>query len=429
MRRVILVLLGLLIPVALAWWIAELPGRVSARFGDYAFDASLPVVALVLLVLYAAVHVLLRLIAWLLGVPAQLRAVRAARARRAGDAALTAGLVALAAGEGARARRHVEQARRLLGDTPHMLLLAAEAAHRSARPEEAQAAYRQLAEHPQAGVLGVRGLLQQAIGRQDWAEAAALARRVEAAHPGSASLREERYRLALLTRNWREALTLAPAQGPRAALATAASLAEPDAEAALRLARQAVEADARLAPATIAYATRLRAAGKERRAMAVLRDGWAVAPHPDIAALALAPITDKLARHQAAVRLTEAAPDHVESLVLRARTALEAGLIGEARRHAELARGRVDQRLVWLLLADIAEAEGDGEASRAALRGAAAAGPDPSWRCGQCGGLHAAWAPVCGMCGTAGRIGWSSSPTAALEPPPAVLRLPPQDMP
>ena len=162
--------------------------------------------------------------------------------------------------------------------------------------------------------------------------------------------------------------------------------------------------------------------------MSVLRDAWAVAPQPDLASLALAPITDKLERYRAAVSFTEAAPDHVESLVLRARTALEAGLTGEARRHGDLARGHADQRRVWMLLADIAEAEGDGEGSRAALRGAAAAGPDPCWRCGQCGGLHATWAPVCGMCGTAGRIGWSESPMAALVPPPASLRLPPQAM-
>ena len=41
---------------------------------------------------------------------------------------------------------------------------------------------------------------------------------------------------------------------------------------------------------------------------------------------------------QAAQRLTEANPEHAESRLLLARTALEAGLTGEARRHAEAAR-------------------------------------------------------------------------------------------
>jgi len=410
MRRVVGILLACLIPVALAWWLALLPGRVSASFGDISFDASLPVVALLLLVLYVIVHVVLRLIAGLIGVPAQFRAIRAARHRTQGDAALTRGLLALAAGEGADARRHVGKARKLLGDTPHTLLLAAEAGHKSARPEEATAAFQRLADHPEAAFLGIRGLMQQAIARQDWPEAAALAKRAEAARPGTGWLREERYRLALQTRDWREALTLAPPDAPRATLAAAAAQAEPDSAKALRLAKEAVEADPTLPAAALTYATQLRTAGKERRAMATLRAAWTANPQPDIATLALAPVTDPLARYKAAASFALANPGHIESEVLLAQTALAANLTGEARRHAEAAQALSNQRRVGLLLADIAEAEGDATTARTALRAAAA--PDPAWRCGQCGGLHGAWAPVCSSCGTTGRIAWSEQPAS-----------------
>jgi len=84
------------------------------------------------------------------------------------------------------------------------------------------------------------------------------------------------------TGDWAGALALADANAPKAALATAAANATQDPGAALRLAQLAWKADPGLAPAALAYATRLRAAGKERRALAVIRQSWARAPHPDL---------------------------------------------------------------------------------------------------------------------------------------------------
>ena len=237
-----------------------------------------------------------------------------------------------------------------------------------------------------AAFLGLRGLLRQAIEREDWAEATALARQAEAVEPGAAWLRRERFRLAVRAGEWSDALALADADAPKAALAAAAAEAESDAGRALRLAKQAWQDDPSLSPAALAYATRLRAAGRESRALAVIRHSWAIAPHPDLADFALAPVSDTLQRTQAAQRLTEANPDHAESRLLLARTALEAGLTGEARRHAEAAAATgLNQRRLWLLLAEIAEAEGgDSEtgrlAQRDALRRAAAADPDPTWQ-------------------------------------------------
>ncbi|HET7882568.1 MAG TPA: hypothetical protein VFL55_16910, partial [Acetobacteraceae bacterium] len=169
-----------------------------------------------------------------------------------------------------------------------------------------------------------------------------------------------------------------------------------------------------LAPAALAYAARLRAPGRESRALAVIRHTWVIAPHPDLAAFALAPLNDPLQRTQAAQRLTQANPEHAESRLLLARTALEAGLSGEARHQAEAAAAAgLNQHRLWLLLAEIAEAEGgDTEAGRLAqrdaLRRAAAADPDPTWRCDACHTAHAAWHPNCPDCMTVGSLRWSA---------------------
>jgi uncharacterized protein HemY len=141
--------------------------------------------------------------------------------RRHRDAALTRTLLALAAGETGDARREASRARRLLGDTPATLLLAAEAGRIAGRNDEAETAFRALADRRDAAFLGLRGLLRQAIERQDWTTATALARQAEAVEPGAAWLRRERFRLAVRAGEWSDALALADADAPKAALAVA----------------------------------------------------------------------------------------------------------------------------------------------------------------------------------------------------------------
>ncbi len=184
MRRIIYVLVASIIVLAIAWFMAGLPGRITAEFGDITVEAATPVVALALLLLLAVLAVLFRLLAALLGIPQIMSGWRTGRRRRAGDAAVTRALVALAAGEKADARREASRARHLLGDTGQTLLLVAEAGRLGGRDDEAETAFRQLTERSDAAFLGYRGLLRQAVAREDWPEAAALARQAEAVPAG-----------------------------------------------------------------------------------------------------------------------------------------------------------------------------------------------------------------------------------------------------
>jgi HemY protein len=418
MLRVLLALLVGGLVLALAWVLAGLPGHVTAEIGDTTFEAGTPVVGLGLLLLFVVLYAAFRLLGAVFRLPRTLSARQAANRRRAGDGAVTRALLALAAGERGDARREAGRARRLLGDTPQTLLLAAEAGRLAGRDDEAETVFRALAARDDAAFLGLRGLLRQAIEREDWNEAAALARQAETVQPGAAWLRHERARLAVRAGNWTDALALADADAPKAALAAAAAEAEPDASRARRLAKQAWQDDPSLPTAALAYASRLRTAGRESRALAVIRHSWAIAPHPDLAAFALAPVGDALGRTRAAQRLTEANPEHAESRLLLARTALDAGLTGEARRHAEATHAAgINQRRLWLLLAEIEEAQaGDTEAGRLAqrdaLRHAATADPDPQWRCDTCHTGQASWHPSCPDCSAVGSLRWSTRPAA-----------------
>ncbi len=414
MGRVLLSLILAGIVVAFAWFLAGLPGTVTATIGQTTVQMAVSVLAVCLLLALLVLYGLFRVLGELVRLPRRLRMRRMLTRRRAGDVASTRALVALAAGEIADARREAARARRLLGDTAQTLLLTAEAGERAGRTDEATHAFETLAARPDAAFLGYRGLLRQAMDRQDWAEAALLARQAEEAHPGAVWVRAERARLAIRTQHWADALALADADAPKAALAAAAAEAEPDPARAMKLAKQAWKEDPTLTPAALAYARRLRETGAEKRAQAVIRQTWTLAPNPALAEFALAGITDKLARAQAAQRLAQVHLEHPESRFLLASTALAAGLTGEARRQAEAAReAGMNQRRLWLLLAEIEEEEGgDTEAGRRAqrdaLRQAAAADPDPGWVCENCHAPFASWHPSCPACGAAGTVRWSS---------------------
>ena len=406
--------------VALAWWLAGLPGTVTVSLAGWTVETATPLAIVGVALLVLVLLLLLRLLGMVLGAPRRVGFWQARRRRDAGDAASTRALVAIAAGDAPAARREAGRARRLLGDRAQPLMLAAEAERLAGDDKAAAALFGKLAERPDGALLGLRGLYRQAASREDWTEAARLADRAEAAHPGGTWLREERERLAVRGGDWRKALALAGPDAPRAAYATAQADAEPDPDQAAKLAKQAFRDHPGFAPAALAYARRLRAAGREDRAFEVLGRAWTAAPQPDLADFALAPLGDPTQRIRMASRLVSGRADDPESALVLARVYLEAGDAAEARRHLDAARRTgMDERRVWVLLADLEAAErGDTEAGRLAqrdaLRRAATAPADSAWRCEACGAALPAWQPVCPACHTAGRVAWSAGPRAAL---------------
>lgn len=417
MRTAILYLVALAAGVAGILWLARLGGDVQLRAGDTEIVAALPLAIVAFAVFCLLLLLVASLIGWLRRLPARLRARKEAKRRGEGDAALTRALVALAAGTPDVARLEVRRARERLGDKPQVLLLAAEAERLAGREDAAADAFRLLAAREDSRFLGLRGLLRQAIQREDWPTAQRLAREAEAAQPGAAWLRQERETLALRTRDWREALALSAPGAGTAALALAASTQETDATRAGELERQAFAADAGFAPAALAHARRLKSAGSPRRARTVLEQAWAARPHPDLAAAYLAEETDPLQRVKAADTLVHGNKAHPESQLLIGRAALEAGLTGRARQELDAlaGSGKADRR-AYLALSDLEEVEqGDTPAGRAAqarwLRTAATAAPEPRWRCSACGTDHAAWDPVCPNCQSVGTIAWTAPQT------------------
>jgi HemY protein len=407
MLKVLLFLLAGVVIVALAWFLAGIPGHVAATVGAYTLETSAPVAIVLLVALVVVILIVLRILGGLLAIPRTGAGWHRRHRLALGERAVTRVLVALAAGEKGTARKEARRARHLLGDSPQTLLLVAEAGRLSGREDEAEEAFRALAKQKDARFLGLRGLLRQAVDRRDWPAALRIANQAEAAHPGTVWLRHQR-------ENWAEALELIGPDPSRATYYIAAADAEPDSSRALSYAKQAWKQDPAFTPAVLAYAGRLRTAGQEKRAQACIATAWKRAPHPELAAFALALEPDKLACAQAARRLAAGNPTHVESRLLLARVALDAGLTGEARHQVEIAENEgVKQRRLCLLLAEIEEQErGETEAGRLAqrdaLRRASTAEPDPHWQCTNCHTDHAAWHAKCDTCGSIGTVQWQN---------------------
>jgi HemY protein len=409
MRHVLALLLVTAAVLGGAWWIQHLTGALSLQVGSYTIQAPVSVAVLALLVFALLLYAIYRLLDALFGLRHTVRGVSARGARRRGEQAMTRALVALAAREGQTAKQQINRARQYLGDTPHTLLLAASAGTMAGDSDMATAAFEKLAVHREGSFLGLRGLLSQAVAREDWGRANELARQAEKVQPGAGWLKSEN---TAKTADWQEALLLSRDAAPHAALAAAAADAEADPAQALKLAKDAFRRDPGLPAAALAYARRLRETGSEKAAQDVLRKAWARVPHPDIAAMALAPAPDRLARLKAGQALVRGVAESADSHLLLARLSLDAGITGDALREAEAAqRAGLKQRRLYVLLADIADAAGSDEQHHAkaleALKQAAVADPDPAWACGACGAAQSAWHAACTNCHAVGRVRWT----------------------
>jgi len=384
--------------LALAWWIGTIPGTFTAQSGSTTVETSIPAAILILFVIAILLTMLLRVAGGLRRAPGGFLSWRGARRQRLGEIATQRGIVALAAGDAAAADAEAGRARKLLGETPLVLLLTAESARLAGKHDRATAAFEKLTAHRDMAFLGHRGLLRHHLAQGDHDTAHAYAQAAERSYPGSAWLRGKRLDIAVKQADWPAALRLTTKPAEVAALATAAAMASTDDRKAVGFAKQAVRADPALAPAIVAYAGALRRTGRLRAARRALIAGWRQAPHPLTAEEFLKPFATPIERAQNAAELAAAKPGHPESELLLAQTSLAARLTGEAKRHADaaIAAGLTDGRASEILTAL-------GAVAPAATTAA------PAWICDACHHGHQIWQPVCPLCQKPGTLLWRAT--------------------
>jgi HemY protein len=409
-----------------AVWVADMQGTVTIALPNREIRLSLAVAAAIVVVLAVATITAYRIISTFVDAPGEFFRWRAMGRRRKGFAALTRGLVAVAAGDDEEARRQSRKAISLVGEPPLALLLAAQAAQLEGNDEGAQRYYTQMLQSKDTEFLGLRGLYMAAARRGDTDQAISIAERARLLRPKTRWALNALFDLQVSKRAWTQAADALDAQAKaklidasiakrrRAVLAAAAAQdAEDagDAQAAFNRAQDALTQAPGFAPAALIAAKHSAAQGRQWKAASLVETAWAQEPHPDLAR-AYANLKPEEAPSARAKRLAALAgmnPEHPESQILSAAVSISAGRLEEARETLRPIAERFPVARVCLLMADIERGfGGDSMIAREWAMRAMRAPRDAQWLCSACARTHNEWQATCNACGGFDTLGWQS---------------------
>ena len=406
-------------------WLAERPGDLVLTFDGYQYELTLMVAAVLITAIVAAVMIAWWLLKAIWNSPYTVSRYFRVRRRDRGYQALSTGMIAAGAGDGALARQMNRQASKLISSDqePLIHLLDAQASLLEGDHAAARKKFEAMLEDPEMRVLGLRGLYLEAqrLGDRDvarhyaeraaetapqlgWASGATLeARTAEGNWDGALALLESQRATKLVD--------AAKANRLRAVLLTAKAkeTLERDPLAARNAATEANRLAPDLVPAAIIAAQALFRQGDLRKGAKILEAAWRKTAHPQIADAYVHArhgdsVLDRLAR---AKKLKSQRENNAESALTVARVALEAGELSLARASAEEALRIEPREAGYLMMADIEEADtGDQGRIRQWLARAVRAQRDPVWVAD--GIVSERWAPTSPVTGRLDAFEWKT---------------------
>ena len=404
-------------------WLADRPGELSLIWQGQRIEMSLMVAATLLASLIAAILIVVWFIRVVWLSPHSISRYFRARKRDRGYQALSTGLIAAGAGDSALARKMTARTHGLLSadQEPLIHLLEAQTALIEGKYDHARKKFELMADDPETRELGLRGLYLEAkrLGANEAARQYAERAADKAPHLPWATLAALDYRSQ--TGQWDEAIRLLDqsrtahvierkeADRKKAVLLTARASekleadpkgARDDAQAALKLAED-------LVPAGLIAAKALFREDNLRKGAAILEKLWKQEPHPDVAKLYVRArsgdsATDRLKR---ANKLEALRPNNPIALAAVAEAALEARELPLARAKAEAAARIQPNENIFLLLADIEEADtNDDGRIRHWMNQALKSPRDPAWTAD--GVTSPEWLPVSPVSGRLDAFEW-----------------------
>jgi HemY protein len=440
----------LIVAVALSWiatWLVDNPGQVSLTWQGTHIETSF----VVLLVAVAVIGILLIILYEILRVVRQAPARWGRSFRRSridkGYAALSQGLVAAAAGDAPAAKLLNRRAEKLLRQAPATLLLSAQTAQLEGDEGTARLKFQEMLNHKDTEILGLRGLLAQAIKDGDRETALKLARQAYQRRPHTPWVLSTLFDLQTQAGLWTEAqstindmarhrvIDKATATRRRAILfhqEAAATRAKGRPYAALELMQKAHKRLPSLAPIAVQAAELAAELNKPRQARKMLEASWRQEPHPEIARAyaGLNGSEQPAERLKQIERLHQLNPEQVASDLALAEHALMARQWPTARAALERVLKKDPTASAYRMLAEVEQAEGDGEKARMCLAKAVEAPPDAAWLCQSTGEVRARWSAF-GPDGQFDSLHWGKPPKivpmlgterALIIPPPPATR-------
>ncbi len=413
--------------------VADIEGAVTITLPNREVRLGIPVAIALVIVLSIFTIIAYRVITTFVDAPAEFFRWRAMGRRRRGFAAVTKGLVAIAAGDDDEARRQSRKALALVGEPPLVMLLAAQAAQIDGDEEAAQRYYTQMLQSKETEFLGLRGLFMAAMRRGDTAQAILIAGRSRVLRPKTKWALNALFELNVAQRDWQAAsdaigaqqkfnhIDAGTAKRRRAVLTAAIAIdaqANGDGEAAAKAAEDALSLAPGFAPAALIAAKHAAAQGRQWRAASLIETAWGQEPHPDLARgyANLKPEETSQARAKRLAALASMNPQHPESQILKTAVAMSQGHYEEAREALRPLAERASSVRVCLLMADIERTlGGDSLVARDWATRALRAPRDAQWVCASCARPHNDWSPVCAACNAFDTLAWQSSARGVVD--------------
>lgn len=404
-------------------WLADRPGTMLVTFNGYQYQVTLMVAASIAVTTIAAVMITWWLIKNIWNSPATVSRYFRVRRRDRGYQALSTGLIAAGAGDADAARKMHSQTAKLLsaGQEPLIHLLEAQSLLLEGDHASARKKFEAMLDDPEMRLIGLRGLFLEAERHGEREVARHYAELANQQAPQLAWSANAALESRMVEGDWDAALRIVDAQKAsrqvareevakhRAVLLTAKaiSISQTDALASKNAAVEANRLDPTLVPAAILAAKGLFKQDDLRKGSKILEAAWKLSPHPEVADVYVhaRPGDAPGDRMKRARKLADMRTNNVESSLALARTALESGDLAEARAAAETALRLEARESTYLLLADIAEADGSGQGKvREYLAKAVKAPRDPAWTAD--GVVSERWAPFSPVTGRIGAFEW-----------------------
>ncbi|MDS1136500.1 heme biosynthesis protein HemY [Nitratireductor indicus] len=404
-------------------WLADRPGQLDLVFAGNRYEVSLMTAAVAVVALVAAIMVLWWLVRSIWTSPYTVARYFRVRRRDRGYQALSTGMIAAGAGDGGLARRMSQQAAKLISSDqePLIHLLDAQAALLDGDRNAAREKFTAMLDDPEMRLLGLRGLYLEAERMGEREAARHYAERAAEAAPQLEWAATAALEGKTAEGDWDGAMKLLDGRKPsgttakevasrrRAVLLTAKAndILDSDPQAARMAGLEAHKLRPDFVPAAVVAGRALFRLNELRKGSKVLESVWKKEPHPEVADVYIHArpgdsVQDRLTR---AKRLESLKQNNAESSLIVGRAALDAGEFKLAREACETAARLGPREAVYLLMADIEEAEtGDQGRVRQWLAKALRAPRDPAWVAD--GFVSERWAPISPVTGKLDAFEW-----------------------
>ncbi|WP_409361252.1 heme biosynthesis protein HemY [Bartonella heixiaziensis] len=410
-------------------WVANHNDVFVITFLQFRFSVSL-LTLLSALILFLGVLVLLWwLLSTLFSIPRAFSNYFYKRHKKLGYEALSKGVLAVFAGDGVAAQKMVARVVKYLPSHQEPLVRLLQAQTLSLQDDSVRAIdlYEKMRKEAPTKLAGLYGLFREAIKTNAYEAAQQYAEEALALSPALLWANQAVLDQLSAEGKWDKALDIFE-RAQKALPRSRRSTVERHHIQALLLSGQALNLfnthpfDARAAilkahklapdfvPITVIAADILYKLNEIRKADKMIISAWQKDPHPDLGALYLEREEGAVGRLKKAKTLASYNKGTFESAFLIAKAALDAGERGLAREQAQKALRYHPRESVYLLLADIEEAEGNNQgAVRQWLSLALRAERDPVWMCD--GSIFSSWSVVSPISGRLGCFEWKTPPS------------------